>query len=159
MVPLVSAYLQGYACRDRSIRQAYAFHKYTTSRKTSPATMLAAIDSIDVDVYAFSCYVWNMGLVRALLAALQAGKPNATFVLGGPQVMHHAERYLDPADGRTLVCNGEGERTFAGVLLELLNEQPDFARVKGLSFCRDGELFTNEHEHRIRDLDEIPSPF
>jgi radical SAM superfamily enzyme YgiQ (UPF0313 family) len=103
--------------------------------------------------------VWNTKLVRRLLDDLQVAKPKALFVLGGPQVMHQADRYLNPERGNVFVCNGEGERTFAAFLRALLLPERDLAAVQGLSFYRDRQLVTTEPAPRIQDLSEIPSPF
>lgn len=159
MTPLVSGYLQAYACQHNELRQAYRFEKLSFSRATPLDEIQAALLSSDSVLYAFSCYVWNMGHVKTLLAKLREHRPDALVLLGGPQVMQHAERYLRPGDERMLVCNGEGEQTFAGILRQLLQTQPDFAAVKGLSFYHSGELITTPGEERIRDLDDIPSPF
>src|SRR4029077_16607546 len=105
-----------------------------------------------------SCYVWNTRLVRRLLRALHAAKPRSHYVLGGPQVMHQAERYLTPELENVFVCNGEGERTFAGFLRTLLEPERDFTAVRSLSFYRDRQLVTTPSEPRIADLSEIPSP-
>jgi len=80
-------------------------------------------------------------------------------MLGGPQVIGQGARYLSSAHENVFVCNGEGERTFPNFLRELLSSQPDFSRVRNLSFYHEGELLTNEPEPRITDLSEIPSPF
>jgi putative methyltransferase len=98
-------------------------------------------------------------LVRRILEPLVAAKPDAVFVLGGPQVINQAAKYVAPGRENLLVCNGEGERIFANVLRTTLSPDRDFSTVPGLSFRRDGELVTTEPEPRISDLNEVPSPF
>jgi radical SAM superfamily enzyme YgiQ (UPF0313 family) len=73
--------------------------------------------------------------------------------------MDHAYKYLTPDHENLVLCNGEGERTFSDYLQELLTCRPDFAKVRGLSFYSDGQLVTTEKNERIKDLNEIPSPF
>jgi len=157
--PLVSGYLQAYACRDASIKNSFTFEKYSTTIKTPPATILRDLKNSDADIYAFSCYLWNMGLVRNLLPALLESKPNAHILLGGPQVMHHGYKYLNPRHENMVICNGEGEKTFSDYLGQLTNAKPNYSDVRGLTFYRDGELVTTEKNERLKDLDEIPSPF
>lgn len=159
MLPLASGYLQAYACADPQIRAEYSFTKYTTTI-TRPIDKIAGdISGENSDLFAFSCYLWNMGVVKALLPSLHRTNPNAYILLGGPQVMGFAEEYLNPLNDRLILCNGEGEKTFRNVLGELLCERPDFSKVKGLSFYRDGELITTEAEARIQSFEELPSPF
>jgi len=160
LAPLTGGYLQGYACLDPGIRDTWQFEHYVAMAATrTSAQLLAAMHKADADVYAFSCYAWNTGLVRAVLPDLLDAKPNADFILGGPQVMNCADRYLSPRHERLVLCNGEGEKTFRAWLRELTGGTPDLSRVKGLSFYRDGQIVTTAPEDRIRDLDEIPSPF
>ncbi len=155
--PLVSGYLEAAARQDPELEQAFAFQK--RSFVTGDPGIEPALDAIEADVYAFSCYVWNTGLIKRLLARLVARRGEAHIVLGGPQVMKRGQHYLSPDNERMLICNGEGERTFPAILRQLLQPEPDFAAVRGVSFYRDGELITTEPEPRIRELEEIPSPY
>lgn len=157
--PLASGYLQAYACQDPDTKRTYSFEKYSATIKTPYSELLRDLQKSDSDVYAFSCYLWNMGLVKSLVKALLETKPHAYFLLGGPQVMHHAHKYLNPEHENLVLCNGEGEKTFAEFLKELTNTKPDFSKVGGMSFYRDREIVTTEKQERIKFLDEIPSPF
>src|SRR5215469_11329794 len=103
-----------------------------------------------------SCYVWNMGLMRSLIGLLREARPNAHMILGGPQVMHHAGRYLDPADEGVAGCDGEVEATFAAYLRELTERRPDLGRVEGISFFGDGAVVSTPQRPRSQDLDTIP---
>lgn len=159
MIPLVSGYLQSYACADPLIKENFRFHKYSTNVNVSQKQILDELLEQASDIYAFSCYLWNTELVRKLLVPLRKEKPEAWILLGGPQVMHQAKNHLTPESEKMLICNGEGEQTFAHFLGELLMDEPDFERVKGLSFFKRGELITTEPQERITDLDTIPSPY
>jgi len=159
ITPLVSGYLEAYASTDPVVSGQFRFDKYTTSIKTPLETVAEALLAKDSDVFAFSTYVWNIGLVRKLLVLLRQARPDVHIVLGGPQVMHHGLRYLDPSDERMVVCNGEGEATFTEYLHELTRPEPDLTTVAGLTMYRDGKLVTTPERARIKDLETIPSPF
>jgi putative methyltransferase len=149
-----------YACTDPGISSGCSFQIYTAAAATADLDTVAGdLERHDGDVYAFSCYLWNMGLVRRLLYRLLPRLPDAEFILGGPQVMNHAASYVSADRSNVVVCNGEGERTFQHYLRQLLGGHADFAAVPGLSFWRDGELVTTARPERIGDLTEIPSPF
>ena len=159
MLPLVSGYLQASALTDTDVRDTFRFRKYSNTVTSSFTELVNDINQGESDVFAFSCYLWNMGLIKSLLPVLLKMNPAAQFILGGPQVMRHAEQYLDPNNERLVLCNGEGERTFTNYLKELIQESPDLANVQGLSLYRDRLLITTKPENRIQDLHEIPSPF
>jgi putative methyltransferase len=159
IIPLATAYLTSYAYKDPEIRENFSLRICDVPVTTDREALAADLERAASDVYAFSCYLWNMELVRWLLNRLARTRPDSMFILGGPQVMNHALLYVPPECTNVVVCNGEGERTFQQYLRQLLTGQPDFARVDGISFWRDGELVTTGRPERIKDLDEIPSPF
>ena len=159
VTPLASGYMEAYARKDPLLRDSFEFEKHSLTAKTPIETVLATLEKSDADVYAFSCYVWNSGMVKRLLPKLLASRPSAYYMLGGPQVINQGERYLSSQHENVIVCNGEGERTFSGFLKTLLDPVPDFSKVRGLSFYKNGALITTEAEPRITDLSEIPSPF
>jgi radical SAM superfamily enzyme YgiQ (UPF0313 family) len=159
VAPLASGYMQAYACKDPELAAQLAFAKISLTATTPYEALLAELDRHPADVYGLSCYVWNTGAMRRVLADLLRTRPGAHFVLGGPQVMNQGARYLSPEHENVLICNGEGERTFANILRATLAPHPDFSTVRGVSFFRDGALITTEAEPRIQDLAEIPSPY
>ncbi|MCZ7428587.1 radical SAM protein [Micromonospora sp. WMMA1949] len=159
IVPLASGYLCGYARLDPEVDSGYEFRIYDGPVTLDRDAVLADLVALNSAVYGFSCYVWNMGLVRWLLAELLARRPDARCILGGPQVMSHAHEYVPDRLPNVVVCNGEGEKTFQRYLRELLNDEPDLSAVPGISFWRDDELVTTERPERIKELSEIPSPY
>src|SRR5690348_12578989 len=147
-------------CRkDPDLPAGLEFEKLSFAVGKPSTEILCALLESNADVYAFSCYVWNSGKVRRLLAELLEKRPESFFVLGGPQVMHRAAEYAPREHGKVFICNGEGERTFDGLLRQFLSPSPDYESVRGISFYRDGVLVTTPPEPRIEDLSGIPSPF
>lgn len=160
-LPLVSGYLQAYASKDQAIPQAFDFAQYSVQVTTPFETIAKELLKQDSDVYAFSAYVWNIRLIRRVLSQLMAAKPDAHFILGGPQVMHQPGKYLDATQENLVLCNGEGEQTFYEYLKAVTDApaQPNLAQVGGLSFYREQTLTTTPNYERIKDLEEIPSPY
>lgn len=159
ITPLASAYLTTYARADEEVAAGCEIDIYAAPVTTDADTVTEDLVQRRSDVYGLSCYLWNMGLMRRLLDRLTRELPEARIVLGGPQVMNHAEEYVAPELTNVAVCNGEGERTFREYLRQLLSDEPDLSAVPGISFWNDGRLVTTERAERIRDLTEIPSPF
>jgi len=158
--PLVPACLSGYARLDSQIKEAYDFQSHSYLCKiASPSHLEEEMEKIDAHVYAFSCYVWNMGVIKRALETFPKKHPDRRFLLGGPQAAFQAKRYLNPECENVAVCNGEGEVVFRNYLKELMKDDPDFRNVKGLAFYKDGQLEMTDHQESIDDLDDIPSPF
>ncbi|HEV2374807.1 MAG TPA: cobalamin-dependent protein [Streptosporangiaceae bacterium] len=159
-VPLVAGYLEVYATQDPRIRESFVFDTLAASVSLPAQDLLGDLLDRDSDIYAFSCYIWNMGLVRQVLGPLRAARPQALIVLGGPQVMGHYREYVDEGEPRVVVCNGEGEHTFYELLLQALADEPDFGKVPDITYWAPGAgVAETERTPRNRELDAIPSPF
>jgi len=158
MVPLASGYLQTYASLDEEIKNNYTFSMSSGSSQTPRAELLWQLLSQEADVYAFSCYVWNMKLVRYLVTQVHEHRPQAAIIMGGPQVDGHASCYIDPSWDNVYVCNKEGERPFRDFLLAY-SGGADMRSVAGLSFFRDRVLVDTPLSKGLEDLNSIPSPF
>lgn len=159
MVPLLGGYLEAFATKDPWLKQSFRFHKYSSTPRVKRQKLLSDLVNMQADIYAFSCYVWNTGVVTGLLPDLIAAMPGARIILGGPQVMHRAERYIKPEYKNVAVCNGEGEITFADYLRELTEARPDLSKVPGITIRVGENLVTNPERDRVKALDDIPSPF
>jgi B12 binding domain len=159
IVPLASGCLWSHARADPEVAAAYRVRIYDAPVTADRDRVLADLVAERADVYGFSCYVWNMGLVRWLVAGVLERFPGVPVILGGPQVMDHAGDYVPARTPSVVVCNGEGERSFREYLRQLLAAEPDLGRVPGISFWRGGELVSTPKPERITDLMEIPSPY
>ncbi|MGH3564919.1 MAG: hypothetical protein ACRDRH_02560 [Pseudonocardia sp.] len=159
VLPLATGYLQSYASQDPEIAAECSFAIYSQPVNGDRAAIADELIAMDSEVYALSCYLWNMRLMRWVLERLVAERPTARFILGGPQVMHHIADYVPSDRENIIVCNGEGERTFHAYLKQVVRGEADLEAVPGISFWRAGDLITTLKSERIRDLMEIPSPF
>jgi len=112
---------------------------------------------IDADVVGFSTYVWNVKLSLAVARELKARKPGILIVFGGPQVPDRTEPFLRDNPFIDVAINGEGEHAFT----KLLDAWPtrDWAGIPNLSYIRDAEFVCQAKGPRIRDLNDVPSPY
>lgn len=80
--------------------------------------VLAALVSKAPDLVVFSCYIWNITVVKQLIGALKLVLPKVIIGCGGPEVAYDARSFLDqsPVD---FIMAGEGEAVFPGVLAAL----------------------------------------
>ena len=109
------------------------------------------------DVVGFSTYVWNAQISLEAARRLRRRNPDQLIIFGGPQVPDHAEAFLRANPFIDLVVHNEGERTF----VDLLNRLParDWTGVRGISYLADGQFVRPPPVERMRDLEELPSPF
>lgn len=70
--------------------------------------------SYNVDVVAFSCYIWNIEYIRKLCSLLKE-KKDIIIILGGPEVTYEPEYFLNSFH-IDYVMSGEGELTFKQLL-------------------------------------------
>ena len=158
LIPLVSGYLQAYAAKDPHIAAGVDFHRHVALQTVDVETLYRDVSAHHADVYAFSCYVWNMGTIKHVARRLAAEQPHASLILGGHQAANNAAKYAAGFEN-IYVCNGEGEITFANFLKTLYDGRDDFRDVNGLGYYRGGELITTPYQDKMDDLDAIPSPF
>ncbi|MGA4844514.1 B12-binding domain-containing radical SAM protein [Streptomyces sp. G45] len=159
ILPLASGYIQAYAQGDEAVAASHSFEIVSLPVSADRHQIVEELAAKDAYLYTFSCYIWNMKLVRWVLKELRALRPDAHYLLGGPQVMNHASTYLSDRPHNVSICNGEGEKTALEYLRQLATGAPDLHQVPGLSFWDGGELVTTEAAPRIQNLMDIPSPF
>ena len=113
----------------------------------------------DADIVGFSTYVWNGRISLEIARRLKKIKPGIVILFGGPHVPDQPEAFMRANRQIDLAVHNEGEITF----LKVLDSYPDrasWATMPGVSMVKaDGSLVRNANADRVRDLDEIPSPF
>ena len=76
------------------------------------------------DLVAFSCYIWNITLVKRLCGDMKKAVPEILIVLGGPEVSFGMEHTGIPRSDYDYIIEGEGERSLYCLLSRL--QDPDF---------------------------------
>ena len=88
------------------------------------------------NVVAFSCYIWNIELIKKLLLLLK--DHNITIILGGPEVSYNAKYYLDN-NLCSYVIKNEGEEAF-DLLLKHLDNKIELSQIPNL-YSKSGFTF------------------
>jgi len=119
-----------------------------------------------------SMFTYSWTVVRELIAAIKAARPDVLVFGGGEHFTGLPEYSLEesPVD----VCAlGEGEETAVDVLrryeawleeqpgppAEVASRVPEWAEgLAGVAYRRDGEPLVEERRARVRDIDAIPTP-
>src|SRR5438552_4843598 len=79
----------------------------------------------------FTCYVWNIERTLWIAREVKRRLPDLRIVLGGPEITPDNARVLDTGDYDFAVI-GEGEQTFAQLLLGLLDDHVPPVAIAGL---------------------------
>ncbi len=111
------------------------------------------------DVILFSCYIWNVDMLKQLCPLLKKIMPNCVIGFGGPEVSYESEAFLRDNPAVDLIMRGEGELVFS----ELLNYF-DFSapaslhKIKSMTF-RDGDAIVSTLQQEPLDLALLPFPY
>jgi radical SAM superfamily enzyme YgiQ (UPF0313 family) len=114
----------------------------------------------DADLVGFSTYVWNGRISLEIARRLKAIKPGIMIIFGGPHVPDQPEALMRANRQIDLAVHNEGERTFLKLLESFDQRDTAWQEIPGVSMIRsDGTFIRTKNIDRVRDLDEIPSPF
>lgn len=109
----------------------------------------------------FSCYIWNISLIRSLIPDLVRILPGVPIWLGGPEVSFDCGEILQTMPQVKGIMRGEGEETFASLaqLYEETKMAPSdlqLSAIDGISFRgEDGEIIETPDREPLA-LDRIP---
>ena len=115
----------------------------------------------------FSCYIWNISMIRALIADLALILPDTAIWLGGPEVSFDCGRLLGELPQVKGIMRGEGEETFTELLKAYedqerrggrFTELPDsiLTQIPGLTFREKEGRICETQEREFLELDRIP---
>lgn len=121
--------------------------------KDDPNKIIQEILDMKVEVICFSCYIWNIELIKQLIKMLKKQNPSIHIVLGGPEVTY--ESYDLIQQGANAICIGEGEKSI-WEYLEMLDADKPY-EVKGMYT----EAFPNTEYQRVdlRWLESFENPY
>src|SRR5215831_15747683 len=121
-VPLAAAYLSLWA-RQKGLDAFYdiAVLPAAEANALGDRALAAALAERDPWLVGFTCYVWNIERTLWIARELKKRRPDTRIVLGGPEVTSDNAWVLDTPDYDFAVV-GEGEQTFAQLLLGLLGD-------------------------------------
>ncbi len=148
----------------RSLRNYAAPYKESIS--LAEYTINQYTEDILVDIYkrkpdfiGFSCYIWNMGMIKKISREIKKVLPGTSLWLGGPEVSYDPEEVLTELpciDG--IIC-GEGEETFLELMHFYTGDREGLKDIRGLC-CREenGRLYRTAPRKEM-DMDAIPFPY
>ena len=94
---------------------------------------------------AFSCYIWNIELIKKLLPELRKLLPDTKIILGGPEAAYGDDAPLVSGLCDVVAC-GEGEENFptlAGLALNGRMDEENLSHVNGIKYMSSGVVAAN----------------
>lgn len=119
--------------------------------------ILRAIYERRPDVIGFSCYIWNVNLVKTLIPAVRKVLPDCVLFAGGPEVSFHAATFLRE-NALDFIIRGEGEIPLCEVIGRM-KRGAAYDDVPGLTLhLSDGTIREND-AGAIPDMGDVPFPY
>ena len=115
--------------------------------------LLAEIWKAQPDLVGFSCYIWNMGVIRSLITELRLLMPHLEILLGGPEVSFDGAVLLDQLNV-DYILTGEGEESFSRLCMARL-AGTSLEDVPGLIWREEGQVRENPVPAPL-DLAKLP---
>lgn len=111
------------------------------------------------DVILFSCYIWNVEMLKALCPLLKKILPGCFLGLGGPEVSYESEAFLRDNPAVDLIMRGEGELVFSELLDYWDTGHPaTLQEIRGLTFRQTGQIIATPPQEPL-DLALLPFPY
>ena len=111
------------------------------------------------DVVLFSCYIWNVEMLRQLCPILKKIMSDCVIGFGGPEVSYESETFLGENPAVDFVMRGEGELVFTKYLEHLDAGNPaTLGEIESLTYRQNGEIFSTPQMHPM-DLALLPFPY
>lgn len=156
-VPLAAGCLKLFA-RQRGLEAFYAIGIFppTLANTLGDLAQVEAILEREPWLVGFTCYLWNIDRTLWIAQRLKERRPELLIVVGGPEITGDNAWVLETSCIDYAVI-GEGEQTFADLLLALLTETVPPTSVDGL-FVRANPCMP-QPRRPLPQLDLISSPY
>ncbi|MEM9916853.1 MAG: radical SAM protein [Bacteroidota bacterium] len=156
--------LVAYACTEEVVKERINF-RFSEHPRPQPAQEIAEkILDLQVDVVAMSNYSWNYKKICGILDYLTScGRPLPYIIIGGPNSAgSFGEDMMKEYPIISVMIEGEGEPAFKDICLSLATD-PDKDPFMDSRNCvvrsDNGAISRPNINHRIKMLDEVPSPY
>ena len=146
--------LRAYA---KDYQEQMAIGEYTINNRVD--YILEQIYKAKPDVLCFSCYIWNVEMLRQLCPILKKIMPDCVIGFGGPEVSYESETFLRENPAVDFVMRGEGELVFTKYLEHLDTGNPaTLGEIESLTYRQGEEIFSTPQMHPM-DLALLPFPY
>lgn len=152
------------AINSKYIHPGYGVYQIVANANTKPDffefTIKDDIDNIinkiinyDADLLAFSCYIWNIEIIKAILNHLKQINYSSPILLGGPEVSYQSEFFFRNYNIDYIIKN-EGEKAYNQLLL-YLEGKIEINKVSNLYYFKGNQVHFTYNE--LPDITQINS--
>ena len=85
--------------------------------------------------------------------------PNCLIIVGGPHIPIKQDEWFKDHPYIDIAVVNEGEEIFENVLLERVNDIPDYSKINGIILNDSNDILRTPSHPRMKNLDVIPSPY
>lgn len=96
----------------------------------------------EADLIGFSCYLWNIEMVKKITAMLKQVRPKSRILLGGPEVSYDTAQCLKAMPSADYIIAGEGEISTTNFVRNL-EKGDDIATTTGLTYRQGDKIIVN----------------
>ena len=107
-----------YSYLSEEEKQHVEIQEFTTNQ--SEEFIVSELFRKNPDVLAFSCYIWNIGMVASIVETFKKVLPHVPIIAGGPEVSYDES----PPQGIDIVVRGEGEAAFKQLVRQYCGIEP-----------------------------------
>ena len=104
----------------------------------------------------FSCYIWNISIIKILALKIKEIAPKTKILFGGPETSYDYDEYLNSKIADLIIIN-EGEEAFNKLLTALYTNAP-FDDIPNLAYLKNQQIIRNK-QAVIKDLNILKSPY
>ncbi|HEY8364393.1 MAG TPA: radical SAM protein, partial [Haloplasmataceae bacterium] len=118
--------------------------------------IISEILQLNPQLIGFSCYIWNIELIKKIIPIIKSYNKNIKILLGGPEVSYDCEYFFNTIPIDYIIVK-EGEYSFKALLNALQNNLPK-NNIPQLYYRESDKIVANNNEYTI-DLNCLKSPY
>lgn len=108
----------------------------------------------NADIVCFSCYLWNVDLIKRVAENLKKVNPKVLVIFGGPEVSYDSEEFMKENEFVDIIIRGEGEATFNDICRSVINSEINITEIDGITYRFNDDIFSTNPRRPI-SLDEL----
>ena len=111
------------------------------------------------DILIFSCYIWNIDMVKAIAREMKKLCPKLPIWVGGPEVSYEVTAFLQQNPYIDGVMVGEGEETFLELMDYYIGRMGSLDQIDGIVYRKDTDEILVNSPRMPMELNRIPFPY